>query len=151
MRLTTYTDYTLRVAIFLTLKYDSKELVTIDQIASAYGISHNHLTKIVHKMRLQGLIDTTRGRSGGMRLARAPGSITVGEIVRWAEDDFALVECHVSGQDSNCVVFQTCNLRHGFRKALDAFMRELDAMTLLDAVGSSRAAKSFLGIPLRTV
>jgi len=149
MRLTTYTDYTLRVAMYLTLKYESNELVTIDQIASAYGISHNHLTKIVHEMRIQGLIDTTRGRSGGMRLARPPGSITIGEIVRWAEDDFALVECHTTGQDSSCVIFQTCNLRHGFRKALDAFMRELDGMTLLDAVSSPRAAKSFLGIPLR--
>ncbi len=151
MRLTTYTDYTLRVAMYLTLKYDSGELVTIDQIASAYGISHNHLTKIVHEMRGEGLIDTTRGRSGGMRLARAPGTITIGEIVRWAEDDFALVECHTSGQDSSCVIFKACNLQRGFRKALDAFMRELDAMTLLDAVSSPRAAKGFLGIPLRSI
>jgi len=151
MRLTTYTDYTLRVAMYLTLKYDSGDLVTIDQIASAYGISHNHLTKIVHEMRGQGLIDTTRGRSGGMRLARAPGAITIGEIVRWAEDDFALVECHTSGQDSSCVIFKACNLQRGFRKALDAFMRELDAMTLLDAVSSPRAAKGFLGIPLRSI
>ncbi|WP_310627880.1 Rrf2 family transcriptional regulator [Limnohabitans sp.] len=150
MRLTTYTDYTLRVAMYLTLKYDSGELVTIDQIASAYGISRNHLTKIVHEMRGQGLIETTRGRSGGMRLARAPGAITIGEIVRWAEDDFALVECHTSGLDSSCVVFQTCNLQRGFRQALQAFMRELDAMTLLDAVTSPRTAKTFLGIPLRS-
>lgn len=148
MRLTTYTDYTLRVAMYLTLKYDSGELVTIDQIASAYDISHNHLTKIVHEMRGQGLIETTRGRSGGIRLARDPGAITIGEIVRWAEDDFALVECHTSGLDSSCVVFQTCNLQRGFRQALQAFMRELDAMTLLDAVSSPRDAKTFLGIPL---
>jgi Rrf2 family nitric oxide-sensitive transcriptional repressor len=148
MRLTTYTDYTLRVAMYLTLKYESGELVTIDQIASAYGISHNHLTKIVHEMRGQGLIDTTRGRSGGMRLARAPGSITIGEIVRWAEDDFALVECHTSGQDSNCVMFTTCNLQRGFRRALEAFMRELDAMTLLDAMSSTHSAKALLGIPI---
>jgi Rrf2 family nitric oxide-sensitive transcriptional repressor len=151
MRLTTYTDYTLRVTMYLTLKYDSGELVTIDQIASAYGISHNHLTKIVHEMRGQGLIETTRGRSGGMRLARAPGAITIGEIVRWAEDDFDLVECHTTGQDSSCVIFPACNLQRGFRKALEAFMRELDAMTLLDAVSSSRAAQSFLGISLRAV
>ncbi|WP_310611334.1 Rrf2 family transcriptional regulator [Limnohabitans sp.] len=148
MRLTTYTDYTLRVAMYLTLKYDSGELVTIDQIASAYDISHNHLTKIVHEMRGQGLIETTRGRSGGIRLARDPGAITIGEIVRWAEDDFALVECHTSGLDSSCVVFQVCNLQRGFRQALQAFMRELDAMTLLDAVSSPRDAKTFLGIPL---
>jgi len=148
MRLTTYTDYTLRVAMYLTLKYESGELVTIDQIASAYGISHNHLTKIVHEMRGQGLIDTTRGRSGGMRLARAPGSITIGEIVRWAEDDFALVECHTSGQDSNCVMFTACNLQRGFRRALEAFMRELDAMTLLDAMSSTHSAKALLGIPI---
>lgn len=149
MRLTTYTDYTLRVAMYLTLKYDSGELVTIEQIATAYGISHNHLTKIVHAMRGQGLIETTRGRSGGMRLARAPGAITIGEIVRWAEEDFAVVECHTSGQ-SSCVIYEACNLQRGFRKALDAFMRELDAMTLLDAVSSPKAAKNFLGIPIHS-
>jgi Rrf2 family nitric oxide-sensitive transcriptional repressor len=76
MRLTTYTDYTLRIAMYLTLKYDTNELVTIDEVASAYAISHNHLTKIVHEMSVQGLITTSRGRAGGMRLLN-------GRIVRY--------------------------------------------------------------------
>ncbi len=148
MRLTTYTDYTLRVAMYLSLKYESNALATIDEVASAYAISHNHLTKIVHEMSVQGLITTVRGRSGGMRLARAPGTITIGEIVRWAEGDFDVVECHSTGQESSCVIFEVCNLRRGFHLAVKAFMRVLDDMTLLDAVSTPRAAKSLLGIPI---
>jgi len=148
MRLTTYTDYTLRVAMYLSLKYDSGELATINEIASAYGISHNHLTKIVHEMSVHGLITTTRGRAGGMRLARPPGSITVGEIVRWSEPDFALVECHSTGQDSACVILQSCNLQRGFQMALEAFMQVLDKMTLLDALSAPQAAKTLLGISI---
>ena len=151
MRLTTYTDYTLRIAMYLTLKYDSNERVTIDEIASAYAISHNHLTKIVHEMSVQGLITTSRGRAGGMRLARPPGSITIGEIVRWAEPDFALVECHTTGHESSCVMFQACNLKHGFHRALEAFMGVLDGMSLLDAVSTPQAAKTLLGIPVLSV
>jgi len=147
MRLTTYTDYTLRVLMYLTLKYESGELVTIDQIASAYGISRNHLTKIVHEMSLQGLLETTRGRSGGMRLARPPAEISIGEVVRWSEDDFNLVECHLSGKETSCVIYPACNLKLGFQRALEAFMRELDAMTLADAISTPRLAQSLLGIP----
>ena len=150
MRLTTYTDYTLRVLMYLTLKYESGELVTIDQIATAYAISRNHLTKIVHEMSVQGLLETTRGRSGGMRLARPPEKISIGEIVRWAEDDFALVECHTTGQESSCAIYKACNLKKGFRRALEAFMRELDAMTLKDAVSAPRLAESLLGFAPHT-
>lgn len=148
MRLTTYTDYTLRVLMYLTLKYESGELVTIDQIASAYAISRNHLMKIVHNLSVHGLLETTRGRSGGMRLARPPSEVSIGEIVRWSEDDFTLVECHSSGKESSCVIFPACNLKLGFQRALQAFMQELDTMTLADAVNSPRTAQSLLGIPI---
>lgn len=77
----------------MSLKYDGSELAAIDEIASAYGLSHNHLIKIVHEMSVHGVITTTRGSAGGMGLARPPGSITVGEIFRWSEPDFPLVEC----------------------------------------------------------
>jgi Rrf2 family nitric oxide-sensitive transcriptional repressor len=147
MRLTVYTDYTLRVLMYLALRYPSGELATIEQIATAYGISRNHLTKIVHQMGLHGLIATVRGRAGGMRLARPPAEISVGEVVRLAEEDFNLVLCHAEGAESSCAVFPVCNLKRGLRRALDAFMRELDAMTLQDAVGAPDAAASLLGLP----
>jgi Rrf2 family nitric oxide-sensitive transcriptional repressor len=83
MRLTVYTDYTLRVLMYLALRYPSGELATIEQIATAYGISRNHLTKIVHQMGLHGLIATVRGRAGGMRLARPPAEISVGGWCGW--------------------------------------------------------------------
>lgn len=148
MRLTTYTDYTLRVLIYLTLKYRTGDKATIPEMAQAYGISRNHLMKIVHDLSQRGFIETIRGRSGGTVLARPPETISVGEIVRSAEEGFALVECHVEGQESNCAVWQACNLKRGFRRALDAFMMELDKMTLADAVTSTTVASSLLGVSL---
>jgi Rrf2 family transcriptional regulator, nitric oxide-sensitive transcriptional repressor len=147
MRLTTYTDYTLRVLMFLTLKYRTGEKATIPEMAEAYGISRNHLMKIVYDLSQRGFIETIRGRTGGTVLARPPEAISVGEIVRFAEEDFALVECHVEGQESNCAVWQACNLKRGFRRALDAFMTELDQMTLADAITSVTVASSLLGVP----
>jgi Rrf2 family nitric oxide-sensitive transcriptional repressor len=79
-------------------------------------------------------------------LARPPEAISVGEVVRSAEEDFALVECHVDGMEGNCAVFQACNLKRGFRRALEAFMMELDKMTFADAVTSPTVASSLLRI-----
>lgn len=146
MRLTTYTDYTLRVLIFLTLKYRSGEKATIPEIAQAYDISRNHLMKIVHELSQAGFIETVRGRTGGTVLARPPETISVGEVVRFAEEDFALVVCHVEGMESSCAVWQACNLKRVFHRALDAFMTELDKMTLADAVTSQTVAASLLGV-----
>jgi len=146
MRLTMYTDYALRVLIYLTLKYESGEKSTIPEMATAYGISRNHLMKIVHELSQHGIIETARGRAGGAWLARAPNAISVGEIVRIAEPDFALVECHEEGKELNCVVSQACNLKRGFRRALDAFMQELDGLTMKDAVSSSSVAAALLNL-----
>jgi len=144
MRLTVYTDYTLRVLIYLTLKHKSGEKSTIQEMADAYGISRNHLMKIVHELSQRGIIETSQGRAGGTWLARAPGTITVGEIVRFSEPDFAIVECHVEGQESSCAVWDACNLKRGFRRALAAFLAELDKMTMEDAVTKPGLASSLL-------
>lgn len=146
MRLTTYTDYSLRVLIFLTLKHRIGEKATIPEMADAYGVSRNHLMKIVHHLSRGGFIQTSRGRAGGTALARPPESISIGEVVRYAEDDFSIVECQVEGVQSDCAVWQACNLKRGFRRALDAFMMELDKMTLVDAVTSTTVASSLLGV-----
>jgi Rrf2 family transcriptional regulator, nitric oxide-sensitive transcriptional repressor len=146
VRLTLYTDYTLRVMIYLTLKHKGGEVTTIDEMAQAYGISRNHLTKIVNELSQSGFIETTRGRAGGARLARAPNRISLGEVVRMAEKDFAVVQCHDRAFETDCAVFQACNLKRGLRRAIDAFMQELDKMTFEDAVSAPTVAESLLGM-----
>lgn len=146
MRLTLYTDYTLRVMIYLALRYEGGEVTTVDEMAQAYGISRNHLTKIVNELSQSGFIETTRGRAGGARLARAPHRISLGEVVRMAEKDFAVVQCHDPGLEADCAVFQACNLKRGLRRAMDAFMQELDKLTFADAVSAPTVAASLLGI-----
>lgn len=146
MRLTVYTDYTLRVMIYLALRYRSGEVATIDEMAKAYGISRNHLMKIVNELSQSGFIETTRGRAGGARLARSPDRISLGEVVRMAEKDFAVVQCQDVAFEADCAVFQACNLKRGLRRAVDAFMQELDKMTFQDAVSAPSVAASLLGM-----
>lgn len=146
MHLTLYTDYTLRVMMYLALKYPDGGVVTIDEIAGAYGISRNHLTKIVHELSQLGFIGTSRGRAGGTCLARAPEQISVGEIVRAAEKDFAVVRCHDKSVAHGCAIFPACNLRHGLYRAVDAFLHELDTMTLREAIAAPAMAATVLGI-----
>ena len=146
MKLTVYTDYTLRVLMYLSLRHESGALTTIDEIAAAYDISRSHLMKIVHQMGAAGLLETVRGRSGGVRLARDPAAISIGMVVRIAEGDFELVECFEAGKEHSCAISPACNLTRGLRRALDAFMLELDRMTLRDAVAAPSVAASLLGI-----
>ncbi|MBI5926725.1 MAG: Rrf2 family transcriptional regulator [Aquabacterium sp.] len=147
MRLTVYTDYTLRVMMFLAIRHRTGELSRIDDIAQAYNISRSHLTKIVHELGHSGLVDTVRGRSGGMQLAKPPSAITIGEIVRLAEKDFAVVACHDPDSPDICTIQPACNLQRTLRRAMEAFMRELDALTLAQAITAPVAAASLLGIP----
>ncbi|MCU0974276.1 MAG: Rrf2 family transcriptional regulator [Burkholderiales bacterium] len=129
MRLTDYTDYTLRVLIYCASNPSRR--VTISEIADAYSISRNHLTKIVHELGRQGVLETSRGRGGGLRLLRAPSQITVGEIVRAAETDFALVECF-DRRTNRCRLTPHCRLRRALKRALDAYLAELDGVTIED-------------------
>ncbi|MFG6447013.1 RrF2 family transcriptional regulator [Roseateles sp. BYS180W] len=145
MRLTVYTDYSLRVLMFLSLRWSGGELSTIDQIAQAYGISRNHLTKVVHDFSRHGLIESQRGRSGGIRLARAPQEISVGQVVRLAEEDFALVECHEPG-GGHCAIAPACQLQRVLGQAMQAFLAELDKISLHEAVAHPARAQTALGI-----
>jgi Rrf2 family nitric oxide-sensitive transcriptional repressor len=146
MRLTVYTDHALRVLMYLSVKYGSGEVSTIDEIAEAYAISRNNLTKIVHELSRHGVIETVRGRAGGARLARDPRRISIGEVVRIAEKDFAVVECHAEGSEANCAISAACNLKRGLGRAMEAFMKELDRLTLADALTAPAAAAQLLGI-----
>ena len=131
MRLTIFTDYTLRVLIYLGAHQREGRLATIGDVAAAYGISDNHLMKIVHHLAIQGYVETIRGKGGGMRLARAPGEINIGDVVRGAEEDLVLVECFRRG-NPECPIAPACALRGILGRALSAFFEVLDGKTLAD-------------------
>ncbi len=129
MRLTTFSDYTLRVLVYLGV--NDKQLATIADIAAAYRISENHLMKVVHYLGQCGYVETVRGKGGGMRLARAPEDINVGTLVRETEENLNLVECF-DRKSSACVIGPACVLRGVLAAALDAFLASLDRYTLAD-------------------
>lgn len=133
MHLTHFTDYTLRVLIFLGLQHGDDRLATIHDIAGAYGISANHLMKIVHHLSRQGYVNTVRGKGGGTRLARAPGEINLGEVVRGAEPGLVAVQCLRPG-DSACPIAPVCELQHMLIRATDAYLQVLDRHTLEDLI-----------------
>ncbi|MBS4218459.1 Rrf2 family transcriptional regulator [Bacillus sp. FJAT-49711] len=144
MRLTNYTDYSLRVLIFLASKpHDA--LSTISEIAEAYHISKNHLTKIIHELGKMGVIKTIRGRGGGIKLAVAPGEINIGAIVRKTEEDFQLVPCFEKG-DAYCTISPVCGLKHILYEALAAYLSVLDKYTLADIIVQPQAYRALLGI-----
>lgn len=130
MRLTKYTDYGLRVLMYLGVRRGS--LVTIREIAGGYGISRNHVMKVVNALGHHGYIDTIRGKGGGIRLNRDPESINVGELVRRMESDFELVECFGAG--NRCILAGCCVLPAAIDQALAAFLSVLDRYTLADLI-----------------
>jgi Rrf2 family nitric oxide-sensitive transcriptional repressor len=140
MRLTDYTDYALRVLMYVGGQ--TGRLVTIQEIAVNHGISKNHLTKVVHRLGLAGLIQTVRGRSGGVRLARDPSTITVGSVVRLTEPDFIMVECFDEARNT-CALSPVCVLKHALGLATSAYLQELDRISLasvLPGAGGARTA-----------
>jgi Rrf2 family nitric oxide-sensitive transcriptional repressor len=140
MRLTTYTDYTLRVLIRLAMQPD--RLTTIADIANDYEISENHLTKVVHQLGVAGYVETVRGRNGGIRLLKRPGDINIGEIVRRAEPDFDLVPCFTDS--SACPIEPACVLKDALAGARDAFLTALERYTLADLVAPRRKLAALL-------
>ena len=132
MRMTMYTDFSLRVLMYLGTK-ERSELSTIQEISTAYGISKNHLMKVTYKLGKHGFIETVRGRGGGIRLALMPEEINIGEVVRKTEDDFNIVECF-SCTSNRCVITPLCRLRGVLHQALAAYIAVLDQYTLADLV-----------------
>lgn len=137
MRHADYTDYTLRVLMYCAS--NPGRLVTIAEIAEQHGLSRNHLMKIVSDLSRQGLLATTRGRGGGLRLMRPPQEIRIGDVVRAAETDFRLVECFDEATNT-CTMSPTCRLKHLLDGALAAYFRALDGATLADLVLPPAAA-----------
>ncbi|PKO90171.1 MAG: Rrf2 family transcriptional regulator [Betaproteobacteria bacterium HGW-Betaproteobacteria-12] len=128
MRLSSFSDYSLRVLMYLGVH--AGRLATVGEIAAAYGISDNHLTKVVHLLGRLGYVETVRGKGGGIRLGRQAGAISLGEVIRQTENDFALVECFASG--SQCHIRAACRLPPILDEALAAMFGVLDRYTLAD-------------------
>lgn len=143
MRLTVYTDYSLRLLMYLALKDDG--LATIAEVAKSYGISKNHLMKVTHELGVAGYVETVRGRSGGLRLARPMDSIGLGEVVRHTEPDLALVPC-MSPDDGSCAIRPSCVLKRALEKARQAFVAVLDEYTLQDLVQPKSRLRGLLAI-----
>lgn len=135
MQLTRYSDYSLRVLVYLALRPERR--ATVEEIAGAYGISRAHLMKVVHQMGRGGFLETVRGRGGGLRLARAPEEIGVGEVIRYTEERMDLVECF-EPEASHCRIEPACRLRGVLEEALGAFLGTLDRYTLADLVARRR-------------
>jgi Rrf2 family nitric oxide-sensitive transcriptional repressor len=131
MRLTTFSDYTLRVLMYLALDADRR--ATIPEIAGAYGISENHLMKVVHQLGRGGVIESVRGKGGGLRLARAPETLRIGDIVRASEGTGAIVEC-LSDEPRTCCIAPVCRLQGALVEAVDAMYEHLNRYTLADLV-----------------
>lgn len=131
MRLTSFTDFALRA--LMRLAGDPDRTFTTDEIAREFGISRNHLAKVVQELAFAGYIVTQRGAGGGFRLARAAGSITLGDVVRALEVRHPMVECFRE-DGGNCVLTPQCRLRGRLAAAREAFLRELDGTTLADCV-----------------
>ena len=130
VRLTVYTDYSLRTLLYLALR-DADYLATIQEIADTYNISKNHLMKVTYDLGKLGYIETIRGRGGGIRLAVDPSSITIGQVVRQTEDDFNIVECF--NQEQNlCIISPACKLKHILYDAMQAYLNVIDQYTLAD-------------------
>jgi Rrf2 family nitric oxide-sensitive transcriptional repressor len=129
MHLTFYSDYSLRLLMYAALKPGS--LVTIQEVADAYGISKNHLMKIAFQLGRAGILETVRGRNGGFRLGRKPEDIGLGEVLRLTEENFTMVECFDPSSDT-CAITNSCRLRGVLAKALEAYMGVLDEYTLSD-------------------
>jgi len=127
MRLTSYTDYTLRTLIYLGTNRD--RLVTIQDIADNHLISKNHLMKVVYQLGTVDLVETVRGRNGGLRLKKDPSEINIGEVVRWTETDFFIAECF-DRENNRCVLSPACRLQGVLVAATRAFLDVLDGVTL---------------------
>ncbi|MDZ7840541.1 MAG: Rrf2 family transcriptional regulator [Gammaproteobacteria bacterium] len=144
MRLTQHTDYALRVLMQAGLS--NGRLIRISDIADTFGISRNHLTKIVHQLGARGYLETVQGRQGGIRLARPPASIVVGRVVRDFEEGFALVECFDRDRCA-CRIQPACVLKDALGEALESFLAVLDGVTLADLLAPRRTLHTLLTVP----
>jgi len=141
MKLTLLSDYSLRALMHLAVNKD--DLVRISDIATRYDISKNHLMKVAHQLGQAGFIETVRGRSGGLRLARPASEINLGRVIRHMEQHSVLVECFPGGK-GGCLITKECRLKSILAEAQTAFFEHLDGYTLADLVGENSPLEQLL-------
>jgi len=142
MRLKKYTDFSLRVLIYTAA---SEGKVSIKEISDTFYISAEHIRKVVHQLSINNYLETTRGRNGGIVLAKNPSEINIGEIIRLMENDFYLVECF-DGENNRCVITPACKLRSVIGEAMHAFFKVLDQYTLEDLIANEDELRELMGI-----
>ena len=141
MKLTNFTDYSLRVLIYLAA--DPSRRATISEIAQAFKVSENHLTKVVHLLGRQGWIDTVRGKGGGIVLAMPAEDIRIGRVVRDTEGSDMPAECFAE-DGGRCVITRCCRLKGVLAEAVDAFYAVLDQYTLADLTTNRHVLRKVL-------
>lgn len=143
MNITTFSDYTLRVLIYLASHEGEKS--TAEKIASCYDISFHHVAKAAQWLAREGYVNSERGRAGGMTLKRNSKDINIGRVVRATEAGTALVEC-MRADGGSCCISPSCGLKHALAEAREAFYTALEGFTLADIVSEKSALKMLLGI-----
>ena len=145
MQLTQYTDYSLRILIALAI--NPGEWQTVTTVSKAYGISRNHLVKVVARLAERGYVETQRGKGGGMRLARAAAQIRLGSVVRDMEAELGVVEC-LEADGGHCVITPACGLKGVLAEATRGFLAVLDRHSLDDLRQQRAPVARLLGIPV---
>lgn len=143
MKLSLHTDYGLRVLMALAAMPERR--VTIEDLATRHRVSRNHLMKVVLSLVNLGLVKSTRGRNGGLALARAPDDIRIGAVVRALETDLAVVAC-LGDDGASCIFTGACRLTRALSRAVDAFIAELDRLTLADVAARRDPLRERLGV-----
>lgn len=144
MRITTHTDYALRLLMYLGLKKGG--LATIAEIATSYDISRNHLMKVAHQLGIAGYVETVRGHGGGLRLAMPVEMIVLGHVVRRTEPDMAFAQC-MKPDYTACALLSACVMRQALKLAGAAFLEVLDGYTLGDLIQPGAKLRALLAIP----
>jgi Rrf2 family nitric oxide-sensitive transcriptional repressor len=129
MQLTQFSDYSLRLVLYLATHED--QVITLQEVSQAYGVSQHHLVKVAARLVEEGLIVSVRGRNGGLRLNRTPAEINIGDLVRATEPHFNLVECF-DAERNTCPIDRACGLKGVLHEAQEAFFAVLDGHTLAD-------------------
>lgn len=148
MKLTAFTDYSLRVLIYLAAEPGRR--ATIAEIATSFGVSEHHLTKVVHFLGTRGWMANVRGKGGGLALGKPPELIAVGRVVRETEGESVIAECFREA-DSKCCIAPVCRLRGVLGEAVNAFYTVLDRYTLADLASNRKQLRTILFVDLPAV
>lgn len=143
MQLTQFTDFALRALIYISLKEHGT--ATISEIANSYAISKNHLVKVVHKLGQLGMVETIRGKHGGIQLNYSPSEINLGKLVQQLEPHFFIVECF-DKKNGKCVIAPVCKLKHILCQAKNSFIETLNHYTLADIISNTIELKGLLNV-----